>query len=121
VVLQGDVRKIKNLMSPGKINPKGSTLAAADKSALKKLLQEKLLALVSEELKAEVGRIEIDADLTQYGFDSISVMDYMFGLNKLLNLELEPTIFYEYNTIEKISDYLVQKHGDQIAEFLNSQ
>jgi polyketide synthase PksN len=121
LVLQGDVRKIKNLMSPGKINPKGSTLAAADKSALKKLLQEKLLALVSEELKAEVGRIEIDADLTQYGFDSISVMDYMFGLNKLLNLELEPTIFYEYNTIEKISDYLVQKHGDQIAEFLNSQ
>jgi len=119
LVLQGNVRKIKNLLSLDKINPKSHSLAAADIVALKKVLQEKLLALVSEELKTEAGLIKIDADLTQYGFDSISVMDYMFGLNKLLNLELEPTIFYEHNTIEKISDYLAQKHGDQISEFLN--
>ena len=57
-----------------------------------------------------------DEELGDYGFDSISLTKFANELNDYYNLELLPTVFYNYPTIEKLSDFLIENHPEALSE-----
>ncbi|MFH2052255.1 MAG: acyl carrier protein [bacterium] len=60
---------------------------------------------------AQVAPLDIDTAKTfaQLGFDSLQAMKFTGLLEKSLGVELEPTLLWDYPTIDSLVDFLVGK------------
>ena len=58
----------------------------------------------------KVEALELDSELSEYGFDSISFTALAHQLNQLYGLELMPTIFFEHPTLGEFARHLVEHH-----------
>ncbi len=71
--------------------------------------------LLSDLLKIAADIIEIDArhinpetNIGEYGFDSVRFTSLSVGLNKVFQINVEPSIFYQHTTVEQIAEYLTE-------------
>ncbi|KIH86006.1 SDR family NAD(P)-dependent oxidoreductase [Pseudomonas batumici] len=78
---------------------------------------EALMQAISRQLKVKVENVDVDAEISEFGFDSISLTTLGNHLNRTYGLELSPTIFFEYSTIRDFAVYLVEKHGEAFVGF----
>src|SRR5205085_8352720 len=77
---------------------------------LLKKVQLSLLQEVSDLIKVKVEILDIDSELSEYGFDSISFTALAHQLNQRYGLELMPTIFFEHPTLGEVARYLFEHH-----------
>nr|WP_092067193.1 SDR family NAD(P)-dependent oxidoreductase [Dendrosporobacter quercicolus]NSL46455.1 SDR family NAD(P)-dependent oxidoreductase [Dendrosporobacter quercicolus DSM 1736]SDL51052.1 Acyl transferase domain-containing protein [Dendrosporobacter quercicolus] len=81
-----------------------------------------LIQSVSKFLKLKSEAINIYTELSKYGFDSIMLTEFVNILNQEYNLELTPTVFFEYPTIQSFAEYLsAEKHAAFGASFIQSR
>lgn len=90
----------------------------ADIGTLKEKMNVYLEELMANTLKIPKDWIEPDATFEQYGIDSINVMLLTDELEKIFGT-LSKTLFFEYQTIEELSDYFVSSFQEKIVEFFN--
>lgn len=81
---------------------------------LSKKLKQYLVRLVALELKTEEGRIRRSQNFMEMGIDSNSLIRLSSKLEEDIGVELYPTIFFEYQTIQELSDYLEKSFGKQL-------
>ncbi|MCP4143368.1 MAG: hypothetical protein GY755_24285, partial [Chloroflexi bacterium] len=79
-------------------------------------IQQMLLQAVCKLLKLRIEDLDVDTELSEYGFDSITLTDFANRLNQKYKLELTPTVFFEYPTIESFARYLSEEHQAVFAE-----
>lgn len=84
-------------------------------------LRRALIDLVSQQMKIPAAEIRIDAEFSQYGFDSISLTALASTLKQQWRLNLVPTIFFEHATIDRFAAYLEREHGSVLAAKLSPQ
>ena len=125
VVLNGDVARIRRGLgvtvnqknepadTTGRI-PEGQI----DANELRAAIQAALIPEISALLKVREEEIDVDAQLSDFGFDSISLTELGNVLNQRYGLELAPTIFFEYPTVRSFVDYLGSEHAGQLASRL---
>ncbi|TSE08640.1 acyl carrier protein [Aquimarina algiphila] len=66
-------------------------------------LQEK----IAEETELPIEEISCDIEFTKFNMDSLSVLTLAFDLESKLNIgEIDPTLFSEYNTINKLVTWI---------------
>jgi len=72
-------------------------------------LTEYLAFLLDEKPEA----VNIQASFDNYGMDSAAAVSLVADLEDWTGIELDPTIVYDYPTVPKLTDYLVdrQAHG----------
>src|SRR5262249_3972877 len=87
---------------------------AAD-SGLVDNVEKWLIDAVGALLKVRKQDIDLDAELSEFGFDSISLTGLANHVNRALDLELMPTIFFEHRSVRSVAAYLVEKHGATVA------
>lgn len=73
-------------------------------------IQKLLRQTASDILMVPVEDIDCDTQLSDYGFDSISLTQFANRLSAEHELELMPTVFFEHPTIAKFALYLSQAH-----------
>ncbi|BBB92541.1 MAG TPA: non-ribosomal peptide synthetase [Methylomusa anaerophila] len=82
-------------------------------------LEYKILAdfsqVVSTLLKVRVEDIDVNTEFTEYGFDSIALTEFANVLNQKYSLDLNPTIFFEYATLKKLTKYVLEKYQSSIG------
>ena len=78
-------------------------------------VQNTLQQSVSELLKVPVEDIDMDAELSEYGFDSITFTEFANTLNRIYTLELMPTLFFEHPTLRSVSKYLVETNPEKMS------
>ncbi|WP_415822575.1 SDR family NAD(P)-dependent oxidoreductase, partial [Bordetella tumbae] len=78
-------------------------------------LERALTGLMATHLKMARERLERDAPLSEFGFDSITLTSFGNVLNQRYGLTLSPTVFFEAPTIAALTAYLVREHGDVLA------
>jgi len=78
-----------------------------------------LVDKLSQQLSLKVETIDLHQPFTRYGLDSIDAVTLVGDLEDLLGLELPSTLFWDYPTIEKSAQYLVQEFNIQ-PELLSS-
>ncbi|AOY76260.1 SDR family NAD(P)-dependent oxidoreductase [Clostridium formicaceticum] len=86
-----------------------------DKRNLLDKVQIALIKAVSKALKVKLEDIDIDTELSEYGFDSITLTEFANKLNEQYKLELTPIIFFEHPTIQSFSEYLIEEYQTQVA------
>src|SRR5947199_7276398 len=98
---------VESVMGPGRESeqePAGRgkplSLVSMDK------LREALSRMVCDLLKVQMEEIDVEMELSEYGFDSITLKLFANRLNQSYQLDLTPAHFYEYSTIERLALYL---------------
>ena len=89
--------------------------AVAAPAELLAKVQASLVGEVSRLLKVKGEDIDLDSELSEYGFDSISLTQLANQLNQSYRLELTPTIFFEHPTLDGFARYLVGEHSAMVA------
>lgn len=79
-------------------------------------IQKILTKLASKLLKLGVEDIDINEELSTFGFDSIILTSYGNQINRTYKLELTPTVFFEYPTIASLAKYLADEHAAAFTE-----
>lgn len=62
---------------------------------------------VAKEAKLKPENVLTDIPFVSFGLDSIVIVTLVDDLEYWLNISLDPTIFWEYPTIELLSNWLV--------------
>jgi polyketide synthase PksN len=98
LVIYGQLKKIREKLID--VSHKISTLPLSspseiiDTKALIEKIQQKLILMISHLLQVNSKEIALDTELSEYGFDSISLTTFANQINLEFKLELSPTIFF---------------------------
>jgi polyketide synthase PksM len=95
-----------------------STPKSTSRDDLLKQVQVKLIQAVSELLKISPEEINLERELSEYGFDSISITQFTHELNLRYGLELLPTVGIDHPSLASLADHLVESHGENLATHL---
>lgn len=83
--------------------------AASAQARRREAIQEWLLSKLSEALAADPSEIDVREPLSTYGLGSITAVTMTGDLESWLRIELSPTLFWEYPTIEGLTVYLDER------------
>ncbi|MEW5856584.1 MAG: acyl carrier protein [Cyanobacteriota bacterium] len=72
-------------------------------------IQTWLVTKLSKQLSLNAKTIDVREPLTRYGLDSIDAVTLVGDLEDWLGCELPSTLLWDYPTIEKSAEYLVQE------------
>jgi acyl carrier protein len=84
---------------------KPSDVATSPAEAIQTWLVDK----IAENLSLDPKSIDVSESLTRYGLDSIDAVTLVGDLEDWLEAELPDTLFWDYPTIEKAAEYLVNE------------
>ena len=70
--------------------------------------------MIADLVKADPARIDIDAELSEFGLDSISLTQLSNQLNERHGISLSPTIFFEYSTIREFAGHVGELYPEEI-------
>ncbi|MBM0279816.1 beta-ketoacyl reductase, partial [Micromonospora tarensis] len=76
-----------------------------------------LLAAIRTVLDVDPADVDLDAHLSEFGFDSISFTELANVLNERLGLDLLPSVFFEYPTLAAFADHLLRDHSTSSANY----
>lgn len=79
-------------------------------SFLKESAEAELVNVVAELIGMDAVAIERDRKFGEYGFDSILLTRFINHLNGYYNLDLMPTVLYNYSSIQKLAAFLTEEH-----------
>ncbi|MEW6381937.1 MAG: alpha/beta fold hydrolase [bacterium] len=136
LVIEGDRSKVKRVLGikeedshgdsrqgPGaRSNPAGNAgktgqIQSAEEQGLRQKIQEELLKAISGVLKIREQDIDPDDDLSGYGFDSITLTEFVNQLNEKFGITLTPVVFFEHPSISSFARYLCQEHKDRLISY----
>ncbi|MCF6526528.1 HAD-IIIC family phosphatase, partial [Streptomyces sp. JJ36] len=89
----------------------GAEAPGADPEAVR----DRVRATVAEVAGLAPERIEDDAELGSYGFNSVLLTTLANRLNQAFGLALTPVVFYEHPTVEALAGFLHDRHGTALA------
>jgi polyketide synthase PksN len=122
MVMEGNLVRMKQKMSLNatnvqakKVSSPSHSVISINTSSLQDKVQTALVQTISKLLKMKSGDMDLAAELSNYGFDSITFTEFANKLNKEYNLDLTPAIFFEYSTISSFTEYLLKEHQNIFA------
>ena len=73
-------------------------------------IQKWLRERVAFEIKTAPEAVSLNVPFANYGLDSIVIVTLATDLEDWLKVSLDPTIFWEYPTVEALSEWLANAH-----------
>ncbi|MNU73954.1 Polyketide synthase PksJ [compost metagenome] len=74
------------------------------------LTENWLLGMFAEELRIDPSHLAIDEPFHEYGVDSIILAQLLQRINRKIAVNLDPSILYEYPTIQRFSSWLSESY-----------
>ncbi|MGB3642117.1 MAG: acyl carrier protein [Rivularia sp. (in: cyanobacteria)] len=72
-------------------------------------IQAWLVSYLAEMLEVEASEVDITFEFNDYGLDSSAAVGITGDLEEWLEQELDPTLLYDYPTIESLAQHLAKK------------
>ncbi|MDX8047240.1 SDR family NAD(P)-dependent oxidoreductase [Gracilibacillus sp. S3-1-1] len=88
------------------------SIKSTDISTFQKWLTE----LFSKELRIPKEKLEENTDFGEFGLDSILLVDIINTVEKRLGTTLDPSVFLEYPTLNRLSTFLTSKYSIEMDE-----
>ncbi|GJD22784.1 phosphopantetheine-binding [Rivularia sp. IAM M-261] len=85
--------------------------ALQKKPLTKNEMQGWLISYLVELLEIEPSEVDVTISFNRYGLDSSTAIGLIGDLEQWLGYELDPTLMYDYPTIEALSEYLSQENN----------
>ncbi|WP_404302082.1 SDR family NAD(P)-dependent oxidoreductase [Paenibacillus sp. DP01] len=121
MVLEGEPEKIEAYLAKAVSQPGIRAIQASAPKLDAGLLYDKTLyhlkALLGEVTRLSVGSIEAQEPLERYGIDSIMITQLNAKLAESFG-ELSKTLFYEYQTLRALAEYLVSEYAPECMQWV---
>ncbi|MGP3972320.1 beta-ketoacyl synthase N-terminal-like domain-containing protein, partial [Streptomyces sp. 6N223] len=78
-------------------------------------LEQELKRTASQILRIPAERLATDENLQDFGFDSISLVEFAGTIAERFGIDFTPDLFFSYTNLEKIHEFLLSRHGEKIA------
>jgi polyketide synthase PksN len=121
--VQGDPVKMRKILA-NRINASptaadipavpGPSAPGTGDDQLQQEIQKDLVKGVSTILNISQENIDLETEMGEFGFDSLTFTEYSNWINEKYDLEIMPSIFFEYPTILSFSQYLLDQHRDRM-------
>ncbi|MCZ8521618.1 MULTISPECIES: beta-ketoacyl synthase N-terminal-like domain-containing protein [Paenibacillus] len=115
-------RSLRGVARTGEAAPAGRQTAAAASSAargeLLPAVQNWLADIFAAELKLDASSLEADTPFPEYGVDSIMLAQVLRTIRRLLGVELESSLLYEYPSIGALAARLAGGHEAVLRKLL---
>lgn len=110
IVMYGDVKKIKQNL--------GLTRKLISSTPMQNVstIEEKLSQILSETLKIDIKIIDVSADFSEYGADSMTMMDFMDKVKKVYGEVITPALLFENKQIRSLARVISENTSAPIAE-----
>lgn len=118
IVLSGNYDKIKSFienLSKEKVKEAKRLDRSHSYQKEKDVLYE-LMQTTSEILHLPVDQIKASEELTSFGYDSISFMDFSSEIKTRFQLDVTPAIFFEYNNLKTLAEYISKEIDTEIGK-----
>ncbi len=103
---------------PKVIRPSGKgRVTEMDGLSTEQCLEWDLKEQVSRLLKIPRDRLDMEENLSDFGFDSISLADFATVLTGHFGIEITPSLFFGYPTLEKLKEYFLEEHREKVYGF----
>ncbi|MFI1227467.1 MULTISPECIES: SDR family NAD(P)-dependent oxidoreductase [unclassified Streptomyces] len=79
-------------------------------------LRRELNDIVSQILLVPADKLAADENLREFGFDSITLVEFAGLLTESLGVDVTPHVFFSYPTLRTLHEYLLTGHFDQLAD-----
>ncbi|MCY7785574.1 non-ribosomal peptide synthetase [Bacillus inaquosorum] len=110
-VMEGQLQKMKQKLLSAETTSKRKGQKNADQAhGQTQKLEASLIEMVGAILKVNTDDIDVNTELSEYGFDSVTFTVFTNKINEAYQLELTPTIFFEYGSIQSLAEYLIDEH-----------
>ncbi|MCY8320675.1 amino acid adenylation domain-containing protein [Bacillus inaquosorum] len=110
-VMEGQLQKMKQKLLSAETTSKRKGQKNADQAhGQTQKLEASLIEMVGAILKVNTDDIDVNTELSEYGFDSVTFTVFTNKINEAYQLELAPTIFFEYGSIQSLAEYLIDEH-----------
>jgi acyl transferase domain-containing protein len=93
-----------------------------DKTFILQRLREDLGKFLQELLKVKAADIDIKANMIEYGFDSITFMEYVRRINSTYEIDFAAETFFDLETpsIQSLSQCLCDRFKDRLSQYFSS-
>ena len=85
--------------------------------SLKQCVEWDLKEHTSQILKIPRDKLDLETNLADFGFDSISLAEFGKVLTAHYEFEITPVVFFGHSTIEKLTHYFLTEHQEAIQGF----
>jgi polyketide synthase PksN len=113
---QGD-DKFLPIMATVATSPGQTAVSQDEDSALLPNLIQSLKETISKIMKVNLQDIDPGKNISAYGFDSISFVDFSNQINGRYHLEITPALFFEYSSVASLAQYLIAKYQDHLIQY----
>jgi len=113
-VLYGKRSKLQRLVNPVRRIVKSNTGALSTEVIEK--FERDVLQMVSAILKIDATQVDKQKNISNYGFESITLTEFANAINKQYKLKINPSLFFEYNNITMIAEYLASQSIEESTE-----
>ncbi|TYS11712.1 amino acid adenylation domain-containing protein [Bacillus subtilis] len=116
-VMEGQLQKMKQkLLSTGTTAKRKEQKNADQAHGQIQKLEASLIQMVGAILKVNNDDIDANTELSEYGFDSVTFTVFTNQINEAYQLELTPTIFFEYGSIQSLTEYVMTSHPGELNQ-----
>ncbi|MCY7822955.1 amino acid adenylation domain-containing protein [Bacillus spizizenii] len=114
-VMEGQLQKMKQkLLSAGEKAKRHDQRNVNQDHGQTRKLEASLIQMVGEILKVKTDDIDVSTELSEYGFDSVTFTVFTNKINEAYQLELTPTIFFEYGSIQSLAEYVIAAYPGEL-------
>ncbi len=93
-------------------------LSVVDPGELRDAVQAALVSALAALMKVGPEDVDVDAEFSQFGFDSLGLTAFSKVLNQTYHLELTPTVFFEHPTLGRLSAHVADVYATLFADRL---
>ncbi|MGY0063720.1 SDR family NAD(P)-dependent oxidoreductase [Streptomyces sp. LZ34] len=79
-------------------------------------LRRELNDIVSQILRLPVDKLASDENLRDFGFDSITLVEFAGVLSERLEVDFTPDLFFSYPTLHTLHEFLLGRHHTHLAD-----
>lgn len=122
LVVYGDAQKLRQLLGASAPEVKdvrnNEALFSQDgQDILAKRLRKDVVNIVAGIVKVSIADIDIDAEMSEYGFDSITITEFTNKMSSRYSISLTPAVFFEHGSVASIVEYLLKEYSSVLSAF----
>lgn len=115
MVVKGIRGKMEQILHPEERKGNPSENGRMDLSEIKAKVEKDARRIVAEILKVREEDIDVDEDMSAFGFDSMTFTELTNRVNETYGLNLSPAVMFEHQTIEKLVEFLLREEKSSLA------
>ena len=120
LVVKGNKKKIEKNLGIGtkKLQLTGEKKVAVDQVA--EYVHMSITEVVCKLLKMKSKDVSFTRDMSEYGFNSLTLTDFTNLLNQQFHITLTPAVFFECSSLEELANYMMENYLEELQHNIDS-